>query len=181
MTVKAVTDLTSCSRPTFYSYFRCPQDALLGILADNYADWAAELDNAAAADITITKEGLIDILASSLKGKGRMLSMMADLKSMLAGGSPEAVAGFESARCAYTDVLRNIVRMAVPDTTYGSLDCFITDLDTVMHGLYPAIMCRGTDVMPGTFSRRWFSGEVDSIFRRIVGPMIDNLRTCSEK
>lgn len=135
---KAVSELTSVSRPSLYKYYSTKGEMLLEILRRCYSDWADELGDAFASAESLDRETFCGILTDSLMGREMMLKLLSlDLIAIENDSEVGRITDFKTTVRRLMETIDGSVRRFFPDADRQSRDMFISSFFAYMYGIYP--------------------------------------------
>ncbi len=118
MTIKDISEETSCSRPSIYNYFNSVEEVFFRLFEREYLFWCADLEKIEAG--TTDACGLPEKLAASLAERKLMLRLIADniygvLYAMGENSRQERQISFEKAYGKSLSLFDSILKKAFPD------------------------------------------------------------------
>ncbi len=76
ITIKLISEQTTCSRPSIYNYFETKEEIFLALFQQEYEKWKIELDEIREKNDTLTKDQFAKLLAHTIENKERLLKLL---------------------------------------------------------------------------------------------------------
>ena len=138
ITVSDIGDAISVSRSSIYNYFQTKEEIFLALLAREYIDWAAALDDLRSRHKSMTVDAFADALAESLAARGQMLKLLSmNHYDMEKNSRPEQLTQF---KVAYGSTLRAVdacLSQFFPEMSDDARTRFIYTFFPFLFGVYP--------------------------------------------
>ena len=135
ITIKDIGAVTSFTRTSIYNYFQTKEEIFLALMQREYELWAAEMNELAKKNVTMSADSFASALAHSLENHEQLLKLLAmNHYDMEENSRPERLTEFKVAYGASLDAVRACVKKFFPET-----DCerFIFVFFPFLFGVYP--------------------------------------------
>lgn len=135
---KAVSRMTSISRPTIYNYYNTKEEIFLDILRQDYEKWTSELKDHYETTPQMTKEEYCTFLADTLVRHEKYLELLTVyLNPIEQNSSLEKLCTFKAGTRPYFEALRRGLDQYFPKMTEKQKDKFIFYFMITVDGVYP--------------------------------------------
>ncbi|MGT2893552.1 TetR family transcriptional regulator [Streptococcus downei] len=135
--LKAISQVTSISRPSIYNYFKTKEEIFLTLLEEEYRCWAQELLTL-AKEPELSKEGLAQNLAQSLADRPLMVKLIANNMADFEDNSrDERIISFKAAYGQTLLAMDQALSQVLPDWSESRREDFIYSFFPYLFGLYP--------------------------------------------
>ena len=176
ITIGMIGEKTSFTRTSIYNYFRTKEEIFLALLEREYAAWADELEELAAADAA--PEEFPARFAALLGRRSCMLKLLAmNLYDMEAGSSPENLVGFKKAYKRAMEATERCLRRHFAFLTEEDARQFSYAFFPFLFGVYPytEVTDKQAEAMKtaGVPYRPYTAAKLTEAF---VGKLIDGFR-----
>ncbi len=136
VTIKEISAVTSCSRPSIYNYFQTKEEIFLRLFEREYLLWCDELEKIGADDVKA--EELPEKLARSLEKRKLMLKLLAvNLYDMEENSRIERLVSFKMAYGKSVELVDGILKKAFPNKTDTERRQTLVAALQFLHGVYP--------------------------------------------
>lgn len=137
VTIKAISEKISCTRPAIYTYFKTKEEIFLEILTEEYVNWTHELKEYFEGPIQ-SKEAFCAFLAKSLSNKDIMLELMSTkLNDIENGVQLKSLIEFKKQVIIFFDNFYAGLEKFFPSTKKEDIKIFSNTFFTYLYGLYP--------------------------------------------
>ena len=138
ITIRHISEKTSCSRPSIYNYFQTKEEIFLALLQREHEEWTADLRELSEGNQQLSAEEFSDKLARTLEKRGCMLKLMSmNLYDMEGNSRLENLVDF---KIAYADAFRAggcCLEKFFPEMTAGNIQEFLYAFFSFLFGVYP--------------------------------------------
>ena len=135
ITIKDIGAVTSFTRTSIYNYFQTKEEIFLALMQREYELWAAEMNELAKKNVTMSADSFASALAHSLENHEQLLKLLAmNHYDMEENSRPERLTEFKVAYGASLDAVRACVKKFFPETDCES---FIFVFFPFLFGVYP--------------------------------------------
>lgn len=134
-----IAELTSLSRPSIYNYFATKEDIFLALLAEENANWTADI---CAIDPAKTKgrKALARALAHTLERRETMLRLMtSDLRDMENNSSMEALIALKKSFRSAIEALHACIGSCATGMDEKAIERFVWSFLPFSYGVYPYV------------------------------------------
>lgn len=138
VTIKAIAERTSFSRPSIYTYFSTKEEIILGLLQQEYENWAKDLQDIFLRQKERTKANFCSLLTDSILRHEKMLKLQSSALTIIENStSDEKLVAFKRTMFQSIHVVKDVTLYFFPDTTEDTVYSFIHMFFAYIHGLYP--------------------------------------------
>lgn len=138
ITIGAISDATSFSRPSIYNYFETKEEIFLELFAREHERWIAELEQIAAEPPLAGTEAFADRLAQSLAHRPLLLKLLSmNCYDMEENSRLERVTAFKQVYGRALHCVGNLARRTFPTWTDAQTRGFVYGFFPFMFGIYP--------------------------------------------
>ena len=138
VTVKAIAERTSFSRPSIYNYYETKDEILLGLLTREYSEWTADLQRCFDGAAEMDKTSFCRLLTRAFMDHEAILKLATTNLYVLENGSREArICDFKVEMGKALDVLKSGTEKYFPDTPREETELFPYTMIAYVYGLYP--------------------------------------------
>jgi AcrR family transcriptional regulator len=166
---KAISEMTSIKRPTFYFYYKTKDEVLLDLLKKEMLDWDASMQKVIDATEAMTKEEFCAFLTETLAPREKMLKLLIILSTNIENQCRlEKLADFKRERGGSLVTIRKGINKYFPHASPSKKDFFITSFMSYIYGLYPlafptkkqtdAMIMAGRELNPPNFRDTFYRG-----------------------
>lgn len=142
--IKSISEMTSITRSSIYTYYRTGDEILLDILIDELKEWNLELVRLSAKSKASSPEQIANLLTKTLAPRERMLSLYTLLFTNLEQNCcVEKIAAFKKEIIPAMKTLTEFLMNFLPNLTRKKCNMLNTQIITYILGLFP--MCRMTE------------------------------------
>ncbi|EKQ57122.1 MULTISPECIES: TetR family transcriptional regulator [unclassified Clostridium] len=136
--LKAISEMTSISRPTIYNYYKTKEEILLDLLKREYLNWHETLNNFFAQNNILSKEEYCHFLADSLSERENFLKLLSvHYTSIEKNCSLEKLTNFKEEVHPLFLTLQASIKKFFPSASNEANDNFRFLFFSLIHGLYP--------------------------------------------
>ncbi len=137
VTFKAISEMTTFTRPSIYNYYKTKDEVLLDLLARELQRWQASLLEVMNNTAKMTKEQYSGFLTKTLLAHEKMLKLLSILYSVLEiNSSVEKIADFKKVTHALDTIFASLDKY-FPDAAPENKATFISTFSVYILGLYP--------------------------------------------
>lgn len=137
VTMMALSELTSLTRPTLYNYYANPQEVMLDLIGNRLAVVTEDLrETFRGVEVTSVDE-FTDAMTGITMRSETLYIMMPNIRLIQAGAGAESVEEFEGRVKEFVDAMREITDRLFPDAPEGAFHDFMENTAVNMIGLYP--------------------------------------------
>lgn len=137
VTIKAISERTTFSRPSIYNYYETKEEILLDLLQREYTEFAEEVELGLGETDNMTRETFCHIMTDALIRREKMLRLMSvDLNSIENNVSDERLVAFKKCMTALFDVLQEGIYRFFPDSSEHEREFFLSSHFCFVYGLY---------------------------------------------
>jgi AcrR family transcriptional regulator len=138
ITLAAIAEMTSLTRPAIYNYYKTKEEVFLDLLRREYLGWHAHLTDAFEQQQAVSREDFCKILASSLTSRIVMLKLLSiHLTSLENHCSLEKLAEFKRDCSVVFQVFQIAIQKYFPNTPQPARETFQATFFPFLFGLYP--------------------------------------------
>lgn len=138
VTIKAIAEQTSFSRPSIYTYFSTKEEIILGLLQKEYENWNEDLQNAFFTQTNKTKEHFCNLLTDSLMKHEKLMRLQNNALTIIENSaSDKKLVEFKCTAFKTANTLKEAVLYFFPDADSQDVFSFINMFFAYIHGLYP--------------------------------------------
>ena len=136
VTIKEISEETSCSRPSIYNYFQTKEEIFLRLFEREYLLWCDDLEK--INEDESGADNLPEKLAGSLEKRKLMLKLLAvNLYDMEENSRIERLVSFKKAYGKSVEIFDNILQKKFPDKTDKERRQTLIAALSFLHGVYP--------------------------------------------
>ena len=136
VTFKAISDLTSFTRPSIYNYYSTPGEVMLDLMARYFVDWREDVREGIASEGRVSRERFCDILADTMVRNDRLFRLWTDLNLIEGGSAVGRIAEFERSFHELVEAIVGFASECFPKTGDGDLERFSKALIIMLHGYH---------------------------------------------
>ncbi|MCC8023844.1 MAG: TetR/AcrR family transcriptional regulator [Clostridium sp.] len=138
ITLKAISESTSMSRTSMYSYYQTKDEVFLDYLKTEYLDWEQELRNRFDAVISMSKEDFCHFLTDSLLRRETMMRLLSvHLTAIEKNCSLDKLVVFKRDVQVVFDTFSYGLKKMFPNASNENLELFQSQFFIFTFGLYP--------------------------------------------
>ncbi|MDO4536303.1 MAG: TetR family transcriptional regulator [Clostridium perfringens] len=135
---KAISEITSFTRPTIYKYYETREEIFLDLLTTEYLNWKDELKNTFDNTESVTKEDYCRLLTNSLINHKKMLQLLSlHLVEIENNSRLERLVEFKKQVLTVGNVFSDSLNKYFPHGTEEDKFEFQMQFFTYIYGLYP--------------------------------------------
>lgn len=135
ITIKDIGAVTSFTRTSIYNYFQTKEEIFLALMQREYERWAAEMNDLAKENETMSVHSFASAVARSLESHEQLLKLLSmNHYDMEENSRPERLTEFKVAYGASLDAVSACIVKFFPDTDCES---FIFVFFPFLFGVYP--------------------------------------------
>ena len=139
VTIKAIAQRTSFSRPSIYNYYDTKEEILLDLLQRECGDYTQELRQGFAAAVRLDRSAFCRLMTDALLRHEKMLRLMSvNLNSIENNVDDQRLLAFKKDMAAMFDELRRGLEKFFPESTEAEREMFVSSHFCFIYGLYPA-------------------------------------------
>lgn len=137
VTFKAISEITTFTRPSIYNYYKTKDEVLLNLLGRELQDWQSNLVEGMNTQSKMTKEQYSEFLTKTLLSHEKMLKLLSILFSVLeTNSSVEKLADFKKVSNVL-DIIAASLDKYFPDASLEHKTRFVSAFSVYILGLYP--------------------------------------------
>lgn len=135
---KAISEITSLTRPSIYNYYKTKEEIFLAILQAEYLDWYQELKDHFSKTTSMSKHEYCMVLATTLFNHEKLLQLLSiHLTAIEQNCRLEKLVEFKQA-CAYVfEIIIDSINNYFPATPEDKKIIFYSSFFTFLLGIYP--------------------------------------------
>jgi AcrR family transcriptional regulator len=138
VTIKAIAERTSLSRPSVYNYYDTKEEILLALLQRECEEYTAELRGAFETNAALSREAFCHAMTDALLRHEKMLQIMSiNLNAIENNVSDERLVAFKTRMTAMFGVLREGLGKFFPAAPEAERELFLYTHFSFVYGLYP--------------------------------------------
>ncbi|MNW32148.1 Bacterial regulatory protein, tetR family [compost metagenome] len=137
VTFKAISDITTFTRPSIYNYYKTKDEILLGLLGREMQGWQASFMEVMSSESRMSKEQYSAFLTKTLISREKMLKLLSILFSVLETNSRvEKYADFKRVSNVL-DIIGASLDKYFPEASTEAKTIFLSAFSAYILGLYP--------------------------------------------
>lgn len=137
VTFKAISEMTSFTRPSIYNYYKTKDEILLDLLARELLRWQARMLEEINTTAKMTKEQYSTFLTKTLLSHDKMLKLLSILYSVLEiNSSVEKLADFKKVSHILDTIAASLDKF-FPEASTENKAIFVAAFSVYILGLYP--------------------------------------------
>lgn len=138
ITLKAISEMTSISRTSMYSYYQKKEEVFLDLLKREYTDWGRELKEAFSHTSSMTRENFCQLLTDTLLQRETMMELLSvHLTAIEKNCSLEKLVSFKAESQEVFDILADGIKTFFPQADLETRTLFLNQFLIFTYGLYP--------------------------------------------
>lgn len=138
VTIKAIAERTSLSRPSIYNYYDTKEEILLALLQRECEEYTAELRGAFESNAAMSREAFCRVMTDALVRHEKMLQIMSiNLNAIENNVSDERLVAFKTRMTAMFGALREGLGKFFPEAPAAERELFLYTHFSFVYGLYP--------------------------------------------
>lgn len=139
ITLKAISEMTSISRTSMYSYYKAKEEVFLDLLKREYLNWGFELKKSFDAAESITREELCHLITDTYLQRETMMQLLSvHLTAIEKNCSLEKLTQFKKESKQVFDILAEGIAKTFPSAAAEDRILFQQQFLVFSHGLYPS-------------------------------------------
>ena len=140
VTLKAISEQISMTRPAIYTYFETKDEILLALLEREYAAWAVSLSEVKDEAGTLDRDALAERIADTLQGRETLLRIQnMNLYEIELNSRVECLAQFKRTYGSTLTLLMGILKAYQPDIGERELEVISLSFLSFLFGVYPFV------------------------------------------
>lgn len=138
--LKAISEITSFTRPAIYNYFKTKEEIFLEILTREYLSWAEELQSKFDLVSHLSRIEYCELMSSSLSNRKKLLELLSiHLNSIENNTRMERLVNFKKDISSFFITFNYGLEKFFPNTKQIDKDIFTKCFFTYLYGLYPFV------------------------------------------
>jgi AcrR family transcriptional regulator len=135
--MKSISEKTSFSRPTIYTYYKTKESILLDLLSEEYSSWSIEVERTLMNSPKSDKKKLCNILTDSVVAHDTMMKILClNLHAMENNASMDELIKFKkAAHVSYSRIENGIIHM-FPEAEKQNISLFLSIFFSYIDGVY---------------------------------------------
>ena len=139
ITLKAISEMTSISRTSMYSYYKTKEEVFLDLLKREYLNWGLELKKYFDAAASITREELCRLITDTYLQRETMMQLLSvHLTAIEKNCSLKTLTQFKKESQQVFDTLSEGIRKTFPSASPADRDLCLQQFLVFTFGLYPS-------------------------------------------